>query len=184
MNLVDQADLELTLDDTEIFNDLRVMIPHYYYDLSYIDLGGGNYQSVVTWRDLIYQSLDGPSVNKYGRRTKTQKFHVMDASFQEAYCENNKQKYAEPLQKAKAKIIGSDEFKIIQCLNTRLSEQYVLDNPVMELNDTFRVDSIILEIRPNQAPVLSLGLGEVQALELENLFIIDTDLIDGGHVIG
>jgi hypothetical protein len=178
MTLDELNNLEVSLDDAEILNDLRVVIPHYFYNIEY-----DGETPIVTYIDLVGQSVGWESIRKYGRRTKIQKYQVMNAEFEEAYCENNKQKYAEPLQKATAKIIGSTDEKIAQCFGFELSQQHTLVNSDMELNDTFRVDNIVLEIRDGN-PVVTLGLGECGALELINLFVIDTDLIDGENVIG
>jgi len=174
---------ELTLgyDDTEIFNDLRVMIPNYSYELAYIDVGGGNWQSVVRWNDLVYISLADDSLNKYGRRTKIQKYHVMDASFQEAYCENNKQLYAEPKGKIDITLLGKH---IAEGLAAKLSDLITIENTIAGLDSACIVNSITIEGTPGQPPRIKMSLGDTVALQTGNLFMIDTDLIDGDHIIG
>jgi hypothetical protein len=125
VNDTDLANLELTLDDREIFNDLRVMIPRYGHYWKQV-----GETTVITWYDLNYQSLDSESVDRYGRRTKLQKFHVMDASFAEACTENSKQKFHDPLQQAKARVIGKDAARILTCLTSKISDSVHLETPL------------------------------------------------------
>ncbi len=171
------SDLIITLDDTEIRNDLRVMIPHYSYDLSYVGEA-----VTVNYRDLVYTSLDGDSINKYGRRSKVNKYQVMDETFQEAWCENQKQKYAEPYYWAEATIPGSDA-NMLKCLATKVSSVVSLLNMVSGINNEYMVDSYMLEARQGYLAV-KLGLREMDTEQQLTLFVIDADLIDGDHVIG
>jgi hypothetical protein len=180
--LTEFKDLVFSYDDTEIFNDLRVQIPNYNYELSYIDVGNGNWQSVVKWRDLVYISLDSDSLNKYGRRTKLQKYHVMDESFQEAYCENNKQLYAEPKGKLEATLLGKH---IAEGLGAKLSQPFNIIAAALGLDTVCMPNAITIEVMPRiPVPMITISFDDTVALQTGNLFVIDTDLIDGEHVIG
>lgn len=193
--MTDLKNLELTLDDSEIFNDLRVMVPRYGYNIltpgAYNQLPGG-YTYAWVWGgdsidlqyfDLVYRSLQSDSAAMYGRRTKVYKYHAMDASFAEGWAEACKQKFAGPRSKAKAVVIGADDERIVKCLSAKISDLENLTLAEAELDGDFYVDRIILDIRPSH---ISMGLEMREADPLQNLalFIVDTDVLDGAKVLG
>jgi len=184
MNLVDSElqDLTINLDDTEIKNDLRVLIPNYSYSGPWKEFGSIWYAPVLTYHDLVKASLDSESIRKYGRRSKINKYQVMDASFEEAWVENQKQKHAEPYYSLGATIPGIDA-NVEKCLNTKISDVLTVTNAVSGIDNEYMVESYELEIRPGYLQC-KLGLKEMDTDQQLDLFRIDTDSIDGDHIIG
>lgn len=171
-------DLKINLDDTEIRNDLRVLIPHYDYVITYV----GEDVDTITYNDLILASIDSDSIQKYGRRSRINRYQIMDQTFQEAWAENQKQRYAEPFYNLEAVIPGTDD-NIAKCLNTKISDQLTVTETTSGINNEYMVDSYTLEVRPNFLSV-KLGLRELNAIQQLDYFNIDVDLIDGEAVIG
>jgi hypothetical protein len=172
-------DLKYNLDTNDIWNDVRVMLPSYEYTLELV--GATWYKYPV---NLQSRSIDGQSINKYGRRTKTQNKHVIDSYFAEAYCDGEVLRYKEPMHRLEVKLVGQDAANIILALNTKISDQLSYINSTSGLNDTGIVDNLTLDIDLDMVPRLTLNLTEATALELLNVFHVDVDLIDGDHVIG
>jgi hypothetical protein len=159
------VDLKIQLDDTQILNDLRVMIPNYSYDLVYAESGGVYYVSDVNYQNLLYTSIEQGSINKYGRRSKINKYQVMDEVFQEAWCEAQKQKYAEPVQKLSVKMVGSDDANIIKALTLKVAQQVDYLYEPAGLSAWAEISSIVLEVNTDGMLRLELNLTDNVAIE-------------------
>jgi hypothetical protein len=170
-------DLTYTLDDAEIRNDLRVMVPNYRYVITWVGMA-----ATVTYYNLVLTSLSSSSIDKYGRRTKVNKFQVINDEFVEAWCENSKQEYAEPYAEAEVVLPGVDS-NIVKCLSTKISDVFTLTNSTSGIDDKYKVSGYVLDVRPGYLKT-TLKLNGLTALQQLSLFIVDTDLIDGDHVIG
>jgi len=181
MNLTDNnfIDLDYEVRENDIWNDIRVMVPR--YDSEYILVDGVWYRLPI---DLVKRSTDGESINKYGRRTKTQKTHVINELFSEAYCEGEVLKRKEPYPKVRVKMIGKDAAEILNILSTGLSQRVNYMNLTSGLNSTGVIDSVQLDIDVDRIPRLTMMIDQLRPLDLLSWFIIDTDVIEGDHVIG
>lgn len=179
MNSTELTDLKINLDDTEILNDLRVMVPRYSYDLTWEETGGVYHVTNVNYHDLIHTEIESDSIHKYGRRSKVNKYQVMDDSFKEAWAENQKQRSHEPLYDCDAVMVGQNA---INYLGTKVSDNVTLADSITGINNSYWVDSYVIEARPGRL-TLKLGLKENTATQQLSLFVIDTDLIDGEHII-
>jgi len=175
---IDISDLEVSLADTEIFNDARALIPRYEYAF---DLSEEPYVAIPV--DLVYRMADQDSINKYGRRTRIQKYHVMEQAFAEAYCAGTLDRYHEPMHKLRSRLIGKAE-NLLKILSFKVSDQVTFLHAPCGLNDTFILDSLAFEVDTSRVPILEVMLTEARPLELLDVFHIDADLIDGEHVIG
>ena len=169
-------DLKINLDDTEIRNDLRVLIPHYDYVITYV----GFDVDTVTYNDLVLTSIDSDSIKKYGRRSRINRYQIMDTTFQEAWAENQKQLYAEPYYSLQATL--SPE-QIVKMLTTKVSDILTITETTSGVNNEYIVTNWVLEARPGFT-TCTLGLKELDTDQQVSLFWIDTDSIDGDHILG
>ncbi len=172
-------DLKAELDIAEVWNEARVLLPSYSYTL---ELQDGVWVRIP--EDYSHRYLDGESINKYGRRTKTCNKHVIHSDFGEAYCRSEVDKYKEPSHGINVKLAGVDSPNTILALATKISDRISYINSTSGLNDTGLVDSLQLSIDLDRIPRLTINLTEVRALDLLDWFVIDVDSIDGDHIIG
>jgi hypothetical protein len=168
--------LKINIDDSEIRNDLRILIPHYDYELNYVGL----LVDSVTYNDLVLTTVDSDSISKYGRRTKINKHQVMDKSFQDAWSGMQKQEYAEPFYSLQATL--SPE-QITKMLTTKISDVLTVTETTSGVNNEYIVTNWVLEARPG-ITTCTLGLKELDTDQQIDLFWIDTDSIDGDHLLG
>ena len=173
------TDLKVEINTAAIWNDVRVMLPSYGYTLELKDDGWHKYPV-----DLVARSTDGASINKYGRRTKTQSKHVIEQGFAEAYCDSEIEKYKEPAAQIDMNLIGSNATNILMALTARVAQQISYQYTPAGLAATGLVDNLTLDVDMDGVPRLTLNISEVRSLDLLDWFIIDTDLIDGMYVIG
>jgi hypothetical protein len=104
----------------------------------------------------------------------------MDKSFEEAWCEAQKQKYAEPYYSLEATLSPAE---IVKMLSTKLSDILTVTETISGINNEYMVTNWTLEARPGLSRV-TLGLKEMDTDQQLNLFYIDTDEIDGDHILG
>jgi hypothetical protein len=175
--LTEFKNLSYAIDDTEIYNDLRVQVPNYSYVITWVGL-----EATVTYSHLVITSLSGSSINKYGRRSKVNKFQVINDAFKETWVENTKQEKAEPYADVEIVLSGTDD-NIVYCLSINISDVLTLVNATTGINADYIVCGKELEMRLGFLEAI-LKLKAMTALQQTALFIIDTDLIDGDHVIG
>ncbi len=171
--------LKYDLDDSEIFNDVRVLLPSYSYTL---ELTGGIWYKIPI--DLAQRATNGESINKYGRRCKTQRTHVIGELFAEAYCKGEVEKYHEPMEKLDISIIGDNDTDILTALTIKMSDEVGYINAESHLSNTGLLDRIVLDIQLDQVPRLTLDVTEVRPLDLLGWFIVDVDMIESAKVIG
>lgn len=172
-------ELKTELDIAEVWNEVRVLIPSYSYSYKLVD---GVWIRMAD--DYTQRYTDGDSINKYGRRTKTFNKHVMDSSFGESYCTGEIEKGKTPANKLELRMVGKDDANTVLALATKISDQISYVNAISGLSGTGLVDSVVLDIDLDFIPRMVIGMTEVTAAWLLDWFIIDTDLIDGAHVIG
>jgi len=175
----DLTGLKTEINTSDIWNDVRVMLPSYDYTLELKDDGWHKYPV-----DLVARSTDGASINKYGRRTKTQSKHVIEQAFAEAYCEGEVAKCKEPVAKVELQLMGSNDANIIATLTTRVARQINYQYTPAGLNDTGSIDNLVLDVDLDGIPRLTLNITQSSEMELTGLFEVDIDAVDGTDVIG
>lgn len=173
------ADLKVELNTAEIVNDVQVLLPSYTYTLELKDDGWHKYPV-----DLVARATDGQSINKYGRRSKIQNKHVIEAAFADAYCAGEIEKYKEPTGLVSANLIGHNDANIIRALTARAGQGVIYQDEVAGLDNTGRIDSVTFDVELGGIPRLALEISQVRALDLLDWFVIGTDVLNGSHVIG
>jgi hypothetical protein len=170
----DMQDFSYGLDDIEIRNDVRYLIPHHHYELDRTQTPPVNVPV-----DFIHVETDGLSDQKYGRRTQIIKWRIPSDWGGIATCKANLEKKKEPLIQAQAKIAGKDDDNIEKCLKARLSDicQVYVDSLVGD----FWVDGITLSA--GKIPEMILALSEKSLKETLNIFTLDEDVLDGEAVL-
>jgi hypothetical protein len=172
-------DLKVELDISEVWNEVRVLLPSYSWTYELI---GGVWVKIAD--DYSRRYTDGASMNKYGRRTKTFNKHVMDSGFGEEYCYAEVERLKEPCNKIEANLVGQDDANIALILGMDLSQQVSYVNLTSGLNDTGLIDNLVLDIDLDKIPRLAVNLTEVKSLDLLDWFIVDHSTVDGPDVIG
>jgi hypothetical protein len=167
------TDLKTELDIADIWNDVRVMLPSYETTLELLEDGWHRYPV-----DLVARAADGPSISKYGRRTKTQNKHVIEQYFAEAYCEGELAKYKEPVPRAELKVIGSNAAKVITALTARVAGQVAYQYSPLGLIAIGAVDATVLDVDLDGIPRLTLNVHELSAQDLLSWFNVDIDTVD------
>ena len=175
----EMTDLKTELDIADVWNEARVMLPSYETTLELKEDGWHRYPLDITAR-----AMDGQSISRYGRRTRTQSKHVIEQYFAEAYCAGEVEKYKEPVPLVEIKMVGSNAVNIILALSPRVAGQVTYQYSPLGLNAIGAVDQAVLDVDLDGIPRLELKLHQLSAQDLLDWFIIDTDLIDGDHVIG
>jgi len=175
----EMTDLKTELDIADVWNEARVMLPSYETTLELLEDGWHRYPV-----DIVARATDGPSINKYGRRTRTQSKHVIEQTYAEPYCTGEVAKYKEPVPLVEIKMIGSNAANIILAISPRVAGQVAYQYAPWGLNAIGAVDQAVLDVDLDGIPRLELKLHQLSALDLLNWFIIDTDVIDGDNVIG
>ena len=179
MSLTKFSGLTYEVNDTNIYNDCRVMVPH--YDVNYI-WNGSEY--LAQWLDLVYVSQDGASSNLYGRRTLLQKYHTIAELWSEGFCNFNLARYKDPWPVPTVTVPGLDDETIQQCLETKISDLINILEPLSGINESFWVDGFDLTLDRTQMPIMALKFTQARPFELSHIFILDTDLLDGESVLG
>jgi|GEM_PF-6618378 len=176
----DLIDLVLSVDDTEIWNDVRVMVPSYTYTLELLDDGWHKYPV-----DVVQRNVDSASINKYGRRTKTQKWQVIEQYFAEAYCSGQVLKYKEPMDRAKIKMVGANDANILTGLTARLGQTMTCQVAALDMNHIGYVDHFTLDVDADNIMRIGMNIEELRPLEALYLFHVGIDTVDNAaHVIG
>lgn len=165
------ADLKTELDTSDIWNDVRVMLPSYETTLELLEDGWHRYPV-----DLVARATDGPSISKYGRRTKTQSKHVIEQYFAEAYCEGEVAKYRKPVSKVQLKVVGSTAANIITALTARLAGGVAYQYE--QVNAIGAIDAVVFDVDLDGIPKLDLNVHELSAQDLLDCFNIDVDTVD------
>lgn len=167
------TDLKTELDIADVWNDVRVMLPSYETTLELLEDGWHRYPV-----DLVARATDGPSISKYGRRTKTQNKHVIEQYFAEAYCEGEVSKYKEPVTRVEMKLLGSNAANIIMALTARAAGQVAYQYSPLGLSAIGMVNSAVLDVDLDGIPRLTLSAHEISAQDLLEWFHVDVDTID------
>ena len=178
----EMTDLKTELDIADVWNDVRVMLPSYETTIELLEDGWHRYPV-----DIVARAIDGNSINRYGRRTKTQSKHVIEKSFAEAYCAGELAKYKEPFQRANLSMVGNATI-----LSMKIGQPVTYVYAPAFANATAIVDSLTLDIDMDGIPRLSVSLTDATAFELADLFNVRDeegadpilDRIDSVSVIG
>ena len=173
------VDLKTELNEKDVWNDVRVLLPSYDYTLELV--GGTWYKYPIT---LEARAVSGESINKYGRRTKTLNKHIPYKPYAETYCAGEVDQRKEPLTNIELKMIGVDATNIVTILSTAVNDEISCVLATAGLNSTGIVDSLTLDIDLDQIPRLTMRITDYTTYQSTDLFWIDTDSIDGDHVLG
>ena len=178
--LTEMTDLKTELDIADVWNEIRVMLPSYGTTLELLEDGWHRYPV-----DVSARAVDGQSINRYGRRTKTQSKHVINQSFAESYCQGELVKYKEPIQKINIKLMGGNETNIIKALTLKVAQQVDYLYAPAGLSAWASIDNLTLDIDLDGIPRMELNLTDNDAtapidppVPLLNWFNVDVDLID------
>jgi len=175
------TDLKTELNETDIWNDIRVSIPSYGYTLELVGAQWFRYPI-----NLQARATSGESQNKYGRRTKTMNKQVIHQYYAEAYCEGVLEKCKEPIQKAEIKLMGVNDANILTALTVNLAQQINYVYATAGLNNTAEVDSFVLDVDLDGIPRLTLHVTDTAPLvnppdppiPERQFFHIDDDTVD------
>lgn len=172
------SDFKINLEDKEIFNDVRYIVPHTGYRVDYTQTPPVNVptDTIKIWHDI-------PSEVKYGRRTKKISWHPDMGNLYDV-CEFALEHYKDPILQGRVEIKGADSERILRCLNTRISDIYGIDSDQAELTGDFWVNSKSLSMKAGGAPVMTVEVERFRDLSVFKIFEIDIDEIDGEAVIG
>ena len=173
------VDLKTELNESDIWNDIRVMLPSYGYTLELV--GDIWYKYPV---NLQARATSGESQLKYGRRTKTLNKHVPANYYAQSYCEGELAQRKEPICKTYIKLLGIDATNIVTALTARVATEISYFYVTAGLNATALIDNLTLDIDLDGIPRLTLNLTDKTAYQLADVFWVDTDSIDGDHVLG
>lgn len=173
------VDLKTTLDTNDIWNDIRVMLPSYDYTLELI--GGTWYKLPI---NLQARATDGASQLKYGRRTKTLNKQGINSYYAESYCAGELLQRKEPLNKTYMKLLGVNDANIITALTTKIATEVSYIYATAGLNATAIVDNLTLDIDLDGILRLTINTTDLTSYQSTDLFWIDTDSIDGDHLLG
>jgi len=173
------ADLKIDLDIAQVWNDIRVLLPSYSYTL---ELQGSTWIKIPD--DYSQRYVEGASVNKYGRRTRTLNKHVIDRSFGEEYCHSEADKSCEPLNRLDIKLVGKDPENIAICLllAASLSSQVSYMHEAIGLDNTGMIEKVDLDIDLDRIPRLNMTMSEIQP-QISDWLIVDSGHVDG-EIIG
>lgn len=166
------TDLKTEVDIADVWNDVRVMLPSYETTLELLNDGWHRYPV-----DIVARATGGPSISKYGRRTKTQSKHVIEQAFAEAYCEGEVAKYKEPVATVEMKVIGSNAANVIIALTARAAGQLAYQYSPLGLSAIGVVDSAVLDVDLDGILRLTLSAHEISAQDLLEWFHVDVDTI-------
>ena len=175
------VDLKTELNETDIWNDIRVSIPSYGYKLELVGAQWFRYPI-----NLQARATDGQSINKYGRRTKTLNKHVPADYYAEAYCEGELAQRKEPIPKTELKLLGVDATNIVTAITTKVAGQISYSYSPAGLNATAVIDRTELDIDLDGIPRLTLNLTDVgpladgpeQPIPTRQFLHIDEDTVD------
>ena len=167
------TDLKTEVDIADVWNDIRVMLPSYETTLELLEDGWHRYPV-----DIVARAMDGPSISKYGRRTKTQSKHVIEQAFAEAYCEGEVAEYKEPIPRVEMKVIGSNSANVITALTARVAEQVAYQYSPLGPSAIGSVDATVLDVDLDGIPRLTLNVHELIAQDLLSWFNVDIDTVD------
>ncbi len=170
------TDLKYDLDEKEIWNDFRGVIPNGYKEL----IG-------ATWYvhyDTKKRYLDSDSALKYGNRVKLIKYYAKE-EWVDALAEFASHKYDEPFPEIKLFVAGEDDTLIANIFNMQIPDRVNLINTTMGMNKWFWINKYILhaDMKHYNMPILELKLEEIRSEYLTGWFMIDTDSIDGSKLI-
>ncbi len=171
----DVQDFTYGLDDVEIRNDVRYLIPHHRYELDVTQS-----PPVDVPVDFMHLESDALSDQKYGRRTQIMKYHIPNDFGGVATCKANLEKAKEPLLQAKVTIAGENTDNIEKCLKARLSDICQVD--IDFLDEDFWVDGITLSA--GVVPEMTMALSQKRSSQSLKIARFDVDVFDGTGVFG
>lgn len=152
-------DLKTEINEVDIWNDVRVMLPSYGYTYELVGQQWFKYPI-----NLQARATDGQSINRYGRRTKTMNKHVIYKEYAEAYCEGVLATCKEPIQKINAKMIGSDNSNTVKALTLKAGQQIDYLYAPAGLSAWATIDNLTLDIDSDGIPRLELNLTDTAPL--------------------
>jgi len=173
--ITEYTDAKYNLDDKEIWNDFRGVIPNGYRTL----IDGVMYIHA----DTKSRVLDSDSALKYGRRVRLIKYYASE-SFADYLAEFARHKYDEPYPELTIFLAGETDAKIADIFAINLSDRVHLTNTTMGMDKWFWINKITLHLDTKyNMPILELKLDEIRDMYLTGFFMIDTDSIDGEKLI-
>lgn len=168
------SDAKYKLDDKDIINDARVLIPHAGERLDYsVD------PPVWVPVDSTFLRRDQTSIDEHGRRTKTLHWAGSNSLFTQAsWCEKIIRDKKDPTPEMTAKMIPATDVEIAKHLKTRVSDKFLFDNDSMGMLNKFWIDSKVMTIQGSYVTI-DYGLTEITSLEnIPGLFEVDVDRVD------
>jgi hypothetical protein len=134
---------------------------------------------------LTVRATDSTSIRKYGRRVMNLTWSEgTEEDTMQSLVENYLARYKEPAAKLKAKIKGNTDALRTQIFTREISDiiTVVCDN--LGLNADFYIDAISIRDTHIGIPECIWELEEQRTEEALTLFLLDTSLLDGAHVLG
>jgi hypothetical protein len=148
------------LDDRNIINDVRVLIPQ-------------------APADYYWARQDKESITKHGRRTKVHSWPGTNAAYYApALSERQISKCKDPVPTMAAKVIPTTDIELAKHLATRISDKFTIDIDRMGMLNKFWIDSKILTLETGYITA-EYGLTEIMAFDnMQRLFEVDVDRVD------
>jgi len=138
----------------------------------------------TSWNTLQVRATDSDSINKYGRRTMNLVWPTGATENQmqavvDRYCD----KYKEPAARLSLTLKGKDDTNLGIIYQAEVSQTVQVINANLGLNDLFYIDSIDIRGSIDGVPVCVLGLTDQYTTETYSIFLLDSSLLDGEHVL-
>lgn len=170
------TDAKYNLDDKEIWNDFRGVIPNGYRTV----IDGVTYVHA----DTKSRVLDSDSALKYGRRVRLVRYYT-HAEWADYLAEFARHKYNEPYPEITIFLAGESDSMIADIFAIKMTDRIYLTDTEMGMTKWFWINKYTLysDVKHNM-PILELKLEEIRDEYLTGWFMIDTDEIDGSKLIG
>ncbi|MCJ7744569.1 MAG: hypothetical protein MUO99_08475 [Dehalococcoidales bacterium] len=136
------SDAVYGIDDENIINDARVIIPHYDKELDY-SLDPPAWTPV----DFKVYNIDENSQNKYARRTRINKEVVGNwFHFASTYCEQTLKDCRDPVPSMTLRVLGADDEAIKKLLAIRIIDKLLVTVAEAGIDKRFWIDNKILTL--------------------------------------
>jgi hypothetical protein len=161
------------VDDENIINDVRVIIPRYEKELDY------SYEPPI-WKPIDFKvvNIDELSQQKYGRRTRINKEAVGNwLHFASTYCEQTIEDCKEPIPSMTLTIVAADDEEISKLLAIRIIDKLLITVDEAGIDKRFWIDSKVLTLGASHI-LATFGLREITSLEnIPHVFRVGYDKI-------
>lgn len=138
----------------------------------------------VKWHTLQVRATNDESIRKYGRRTMNLVWPTGASETQmQAVVDRHLEKYREPAARLVCTLKGDTSARKAIIYGAEVSQDVQVVSANLGLNDVYFIDSIDIHEGLDGIPVGTLGLTDKYTTETLALFILDSSLLDGDHVL-